>query len=37
MSQEEAADAITEDILHKKSDYINDFLKATKNRKQKVR
>ena len=29
MSQEEAADAITEDILHKKSDYIKDFLKAT--------
>ena len=26
---EEAADAITEDILHKKSDYIKDFLKAT--------
>lgn len=29
MGQEEAADAITEDILHKKSDYIKDFLKAT--------
>ena len=29
MSREEAADAITEDILHKKSDYIKDFLKAT--------
>ena len=29
MSQEEAADAITEDILHKKLDYIKDFLKAT--------
>ena len=28
MSREEAADAITEDILHKKSDYIKDFLKA---------
>lgn len=30
MSQEEAADAITEDILHKKSDYIKDFLKANR-------
>lgn len=29
MSREEAADAITKDILHKKSDYIKDFLKAT--------